>query len=85
MAALPFRDSRDFGDARGEMDRLFAEMPGAPAALVLMVATRGRLGCVGSHDDPLRAADEVTGAPGTPHGPHRWAGSTARSEAGRTR
>lgn len=44
---------RDFEDARGEMDRLFAEMPGAPAALVLMVATRGRLGCVDPHDDPV--------------------------------
>ena len=82
MAALPFKDS---GDVRGEMDRLFAEMPGAPAALVLVVATRGRLGCVGSRDDPSHAADEATGAPGapgTPHGPHRGAGPTTRSEAG---
>ena len=53
MATVPFRD---FEDARGEMDRLFAEMPGAPAALVLVVATRGRLGRVGPRDDPSRAA-----------------------------
>jgi hypothetical protein len=56
MATVPFRD---FGNARGEMDRLFAEMPGAPAALVLMVATRGRLGCVGPRDDLSRAADAM--------------------------
>ena len=62
MAMLPVRDS---GDARGEMDRLFAEMPGVPAALVLMVATRGRLGPVGPRDDPSHAADGATGAPGT--------------------
>ena len=64
--------SRDFEDARGEMDRLFAEMPCAPAALVLMVATRGRLGRVGPRDDPPRAADGARGAlgaPGTPHLP----------------
>lgn len=71
MATVPFRDPED---ARGEIDRLFAEMPGAPAALVLVVATRGRLGYVGSRDDPSRAADGATGAPGapgTPHGSHR--------------
>ena len=88
MAALPFRDFRDFGGARGEMDRLFAEMPGAPAALVLVVATRGRIGCVGPRDDPSHAADEATGAPGasgTPRGPHREAGPTTRAEAQRTR
>jgi hypothetical protein len=56
MATVPFRD---FEDARGEMDRLFAEMPGAPAALVLMVATRGRLGCVGPCDDLSSAADAM--------------------------
>ena len=56
MATVPFRD---FGNARGEMDRLFAEMPGAPAALVPMVATRGRLGCVGPRDDLSRAADAM--------------------------
>lgn len=69
MDVEPFRDC---GNARSEMDRLFAEMPGAPAALVLMVATRGRLGCVDPHDDPSHAADEATGAagaPGTPHSP----------------
>ena len=85
MAVEPLRD---FEDARGEMDRLFAEMPGAPAALVLMVATRGRLGYVGSRDDPSHAASEATGAPGvpgTPHGPHREAGLATRSEAGRAR
>jgi hypothetical protein len=54
MATVPFRD---FEDARGEMDRLFAEIPGAPAALVLVVATRGRLGRVGPRDDLSRAAD----------------------------
>ena len=67
MDMEPFRDS---GDACGALDRLFAEMPGAPAALVLMVATRGRLGYVGSRDDPSRAADRTTGVPGglgTPH------------------
>ena len=57
MAALPFRDFRDFGDAHDEMDRLFADMLGAPVALVLVVATRGRLGRVGPRDDPSRAAD----------------------------
>ena len=85
MAVLPPRDS---GDTRGEMDRLFAEMPGAPAALVLMVATRGRLGCVGPRDDLSRAADGATGVPGalgTPHGLPRGAGPTTRSKAGRTR
>ena len=51
MATVPLKD---FGGTRGEMDRLFAEMPGAPAALVLMVATRGRLGCVGPRDDLSR-------------------------------
>ena len=51
--------SRDFEDARGEMDRLFAEMPGAPAALMLMVATRGRLGCVDPCDDLSSAADAM--------------------------
>ena len=56
MATVPFRD---FEDARGEMDRLFAEMPGASAALVLMVATRGRLGCVSPRDDLSRAADAM--------------------------
>ena len=56
MATVPFRDT---GDARSEMDRLFAEMPGAPAALVLMVATRGRLGCVGPCDDLSSAADAM--------------------------
>ena len=63
MATVPFRD---FEGARGEMDRLLAEMPGAPAALVLMVATRGRLGRVGPRDDPSHAAGEATGAPGAP-------------------
>ncbi len=43
MATVPFRD---FGGARGEMNRLFAEIPGVTAALVLMVANRGRLGYV---------------------------------------
>ena len=69
MATAPHKDD---GDVRSEMDRLFAEMPGAPAALVLMVATSGRLGYVGSSDDPSHAADETTvarGAPGTPHRP----------------
>ena len=56
MATVPFRD---FEDARGEMDRLFAEIPGAPAALVLVVATRGRLGRVGPRDDLSRAADAM--------------------------
>jgi hypothetical protein len=51
--------SRDFEVARGEMDRLFAEMPGAPAALMLMVATRGRLGRVGPRVEPSRAADAM--------------------------
>jgi hypothetical protein len=85
MATVPLKD---FGGARGEMDRLFAEMPGAPAALVLMVATRGSLGCVGPRDDLSRAVDGATGAPGapgTPHGPHRGAGPTTRSKAGRAR
>ncbi len=67
MATVPFRDS---GDARGEMERIFAEMPGAPSALVLMVATRGRLGHVGPRDNPSHAADEATGAPGAPGTPH---------------
>ena len=53
MATVPFKG---FGDARGEMDRLFAEMPGAPAALVLTVATRGGLGCIGPRDDLSSAA-----------------------------
>lgn len=69
MATVPYRGS---GDARGEMDRLFAEMPGAPAALVLMVATRGRLGGGDPRDDPSRASDGATGVlgvPGTPHSP----------------
>ena len=85
MATVPFRDR---GDVREEMDRLFAEMPGAPAALVLVVATRGRLGCLGPGDDPSRAADGATGAPGalgTPHGPLRGAGPTTRSKARRSR
>ena len=56
MDTVPFRDT---GDARSEMDRLFAEMPGAPAALVLVVATRGRLGRVGPRDDLSRAADAM--------------------------
>jgi hypothetical protein len=56
MATVPFRD---FEGARGEMDRLFAEMPGAPAALVLMVATRGRLGRVSPRDDLSHAADAM--------------------------
>ena len=56
MDTVPFRD---FDDARGEMDRLFAEMPGAPAAPVLMVATRRRLGRVGPRDDLSRAADAM--------------------------
>ena len=85
MDVEPFRDC---GDAREEIDRLFADMPGAPAALVLMVATRGRLGYVGHRNDASREADEATGAPGaldTPHGPHRGAGPTTRSKAGRIR
>lgn len=80
--------SRDFEDTRGEMDRLFAEMPGAPAALVLMVATHGRLGYVGSRDGPSHAADGATGAPerpGHPTRPHCGAGPNTRSKAGRTR
>jgi hypothetical protein len=48
------------GDARSEMDRLFAEMPGAPAALVLVVATRGRLGYDGPRNDPSHQAAEAT-------------------------
>ena len=79
--------SRDFEDVRGEMDRIFAEMLRAPATLVLMTATRGRLGFAGSRDDPSHA-DEATGAPGapgTPHGPHRGTGPTARSKARRSR
>lgn len=69
MATVPFRDPED---ARDEINRLFAEMPGAPVALVLMVATRGRLGCASPCDDPTHATDEATGtlgAPGTPHSP----------------
>ena len=83
MATVPDRDPED---ARGEMDRLFAEMPGAPAALVLLVAARGKLGYAGSSERRVahdRWDDGGPGAPGTPHNPRRLSGPTTRSQAGR--
>ncbi len=64
------------GDARSEMDRLFAEMPGAPAALVLVAATRGRLGYDGPRNDPSHQAAEATAKHTRTEGPYGGGGTS---------
>ena len=84
MAMEPFRGP---GDARGASDRLFAQMPGAPAALVLLVAARGRLGHAGPGERPVaRGRRDAPRSPPPVRSCHAiTSGSEARTPGRKTR